>query len=567
MFEQVLRDALTRFGDHPDRIAEFRKVALGLAISGRLMPQGDRPSAYEMAEAINKEKTRLFAAQLIGKPKSYAPVVEEQLPEYFSDPEAFVPLGTIARIEKGLTGIQQAKRGAFPLVVTAAERGTCSHYDFDGAAAIIPLVSSTGHGNASINRLHYQEGRFALGTILAAVFPFAPELVSARFLFEYLSTFKDELLVSRMTGTANVTLSIGKIAEVPVPLICPSVQGKLDELMALCDQLEAARAEREAHRDKLTATALARLHAPDPEHFASDARFVLENLASLTTRADQIKQLRQTVINLAVRGKLVKQDENDEPAATLLARFAAAKAERKRRTGDARIKPAASPLAEKLPIELPAGWMVESFENLFLFIDYRGNTPPKTDAGIPLITAKNIRMGHLNREPREFISQSTFQTWMTRGFPEIGDLFFTTEAPLANVCLNDMKEPFALAQRSICLQPYAEIDTKYLMFVLMSDPMQSLIDAHATGMTARGIKAANLKPLPIPVAPLAEQHRIVAKVDELMKLCDQLEASLENLEQVRSKLLESVLHHSLSTDTERAGAPMERAGEIYLEAF
>ena len=545
MKHDFLREVFSRFSDHPDRVREFRKVIIGLAISGKLKPEGRGLSSSDILAEVEARKAELFAAKQISKPKFYPPVTDEDLPEQFSDPSGFVALGTIARIEKGLTGIKQAVAGAFPLVVTAAERGTCNHFDFDGAAAIIPLVSSTGHGNASINRLHYQEGQFALGTILAAAFPFAPELVSARFIFEYLSTFKDELLVSRMTGTANVTLSIGKIAEVPVPLICPSVQHKIDELMALCDQIEAARESREEERDSLTVASFARLNAPDTTTLPADACFVLSNLAALTSRTDQIEQLRQTILNLAVRGKLVEQDPKDAPATELLARFAEAKLARRKSTGDPRIKPAPSPAQDTVPIDLPDGWSAESFENLFLFIDYRGKTPPKTKAGVPLITAKNIRMGRLNREPREYISESTFTTWMTRGFPEPGDIFFTTEAPLANVCLNDLSEPFALAQRAICFQPYDTINTRYLMFALMSGPMQSLIDDHATGMTAKGIKAAKLKPLPLPIPPIAEQNRIVAKVDELMDLCDQLEASLTEGEQARSRLLESVLHHAL----------------------
>jgi len=67
----------------------------------------------------------------------------------------------------------------------------------------------------------------------------------------------------------------------------------------------------------------------------------------------------------------------------------------------------------------------------------------------------------MNREPREYISERTFKMWMTRGFPKIGDLFFTTEAPLANVCLNEIEEPFALAQRVICLQPYGTMTLSF----------------------------------------------------------------------------------------------------------
>ena len=96
--------------------------------------------------------------------------------------------------------------------------------------------------------------------------------------------------------------------------------------MALCDRLEAARAEREATRDRLAASSLARLNAPDPETFQDDARFVLNALPALTTRPDQIKQLRQTILNLAVRGKLVPQDPKDEPASELLKRIAKEKA-------------------------------------------------------------------------------------------------------------------------------------------------------------------------------------------------------------------------------------------------
>lgn len=532
--------------DHPDLIRRLRRLVVALAITGRLNEErcGTSASDEELLQLDARHHQLVADGTLIRAPV-LRPVAADDLPDVCPPGPLYLRLGDVARIEKGKTGIASALPGPYPLVVTAQDRASCDHFDIDAAAAIVPLVSSAGHGKASLQRLHYQEGKFALGTILAAVIPYAPDLVSARFVFEYLTAFKDELLVSQMIGTANVTLTIGKVANTPFPLLARTVQRQVEELMALCDRLETARAEREAARDRLTAASLTRLRTPDPETFTDDARFALDTLPSLTARTEQVDQLRQTILSLAVRGRLVAQDPTEAPAAKLLQRVAAAKVQRKRTTGDARIKVTPDPDPADLPMPLPNGWAVQSFENLFLFIDYRGNTPPKTTDGIPLITAKNVRMGHLNREPREFISAATFKAWMTRGFPAGGDLFFTTEAPLANVCLNDIHEPFALAQRVICLQPYGEINTRFLMFVLMSDLMQSLIDAHATGLTAKGIKAAKLKPLPIPIAPLAEQHRIVAKVDELLTLCDELEARLAAREGHRRALLESLLHGAL----------------------
>ena len=106
------------------------------------------------------------------------------------------------------------------------------------------------------------------------------------------------------------------------------IVAKVDELMALCDQLEAARTERETTRNRLAAASLARLNAPDPDPttFQNHAAFALENLTPLTTRPDQLKALRQTILNLAICGKLVEQDSNDEPASELLRKIAAEKA-------------------------------------------------------------------------------------------------------------------------------------------------------------------------------------------------------------------------------------------------
>lgn len=168
------------------------------------------------------------------------------------------------------------------------------------------------------------------------------------------------------------------------------------------------------------------------------------------------------------------------------------------------------------------GWSYARIGNLARFIDYRGRTPVKTMDGVPLITAKNVRPGYISREPREFIAAEEFSAWMTRGLPRVGDMLFTTEAPLGNVALIDIDERFALAQRVICFQLHRLEMGPYLRLAFMSQAVQKQILNMATGMTATGVKASRLKELPLPIPPLGEQRRIVAKVTELLALCDQL---------------------------------------------
>jgi type I restriction enzyme S subunit len=332
----------------------------------------------------------------------------------------------------------------------------------------------------------------------------------------------------------------------------------VDELMALCDQLEAAKTEREQSRDWLVAASLHRLNQPadaeeanTPEAFRDHARFIFDLLSRLTTRPEHIKQLRETILNLAVSGQLVPQDPNDEPVTHLL-----------RRVDDERKQVAAGGekrtdacsldlLNDHLTWPIPTSWSIRALADLMLFIDYRGKTPAKVSSGVRLITAKNVRPGVINREPEEFVSEVTYRSWMTRGLPRVGDVLFTTEAPMGNAAVVSIAEQFALAQRTICFRLFAGFDPRFVALQINARPFQELLDFTATGLTAKGIKAAKLKHLPFAVPPLAEQHRIVAKVDELMVLCDHLEAQLATTEADSRRLLEAVLHEALAPTLEK----------------
>lgn len=151
-------------------------------------------------------------------------------------------LGNVCRLVKGATPTQKATPGIYPLVVTAEARGTSDTFQFDEAAVCVPMVSSTGHGHASLKRVHYQDGKFALANIITACLAREPSMLDMKFLWYVLDHGRDVLLVPRMKGTANVSLSQRALAEVPLSLPPIEEQRRVVNLVECFDVLvETAR--------------------------------------------------------------------------------------------------------------------------------------------------------------------------------------------------------------------------------------------------------------------------------------------------------------------------------------
>lgn len=197
------------------------------------------------------------------------------------------------------------------------------------------------------------------------------------------------------------------------------------------------------------------------------------------------------------------------------------------------------------------GWEEKELIEINKFIDYRGKTPKKTESGIRLITAKNVKMGVLNREPEEYIDTNDYESWMTRGIPQKGDVLFTTEAPLAMVALLDTDEKIALAQRIITLCPNREIlSGEYLSYCMQSDIVQNRILEKGTGATVTGIKSKLLKEILIPIPKNKNiQKRIVDEIDSLKERTKQLEKhynqKLKNLEELKKSILQKAFSGEL----------------------
>lgn len=192
--------------------------------------------------------------------------------------------------------------------------------------------------------------------------------------------------------------------------------------------------------------------------------------------------------------------------------------------------------------EIPEAWAVAPIEAyLARLIDYRGVPPPKSDSGVPLITAKNVRFGFLNPEPREYISEVDFDDWMRRGLPGAGDVLFTTEAPLGNVAqIPDCK--IALGQRTITLCPdRTRLTPAFLKWLLLSPGSQARIAENATGSTALGIKQSTFRKLKFPFPAIHEQETIAEHIEGIAAAEAAEISKLESLKSLKAALMSDLL--------------------------
>lgn len=180
----------------------------------------------------------------------------------------------------------------------------------------------------------------------------------------------------------------------------------------------------------------------------------------------------------------------------------------------------------------------DSLINLCNFIDYRGKTPEKADHGLPFITAKNVKMHYMSFDTQEFISKETYDKVMTRGFPREGDVVFTTEAPLGNVCrIPHIDTEFYIGQRIITMQTKC-LKPEYLEYALSSDKFKEKIESKSSGSTVTGIRSKLLEQLTIPVPPFALQEQFAAFIKQVDKSKLTIQRSLDKLEVLKKALMQ-----------------------------
>lgn len=328
------------------------------------------------------------------------------------------------------------------------------------------------------------------------------------------------------------------------------IVAKVDELMALCDRLETAQTERESRRDRLVASSLHHLNnGTNADAFQEHARFYFNHLPRLTTRPDHIKQLRQTILNLAVRGKLVPQDPTDEPASELLKRIQAEKT-RLVETNNVRCKVDVFPIEEtEFPFEIPVTWRwVHLIDVLNKLTDGTHHSPPNlADGPFKYITAKNIKLEGVSLENVTYVTAKVHNEIYARCNPEKGDILYIKDgATTGIVTINDLDEPFSMLSSVALLKLSTLIFNRLIENFLRSPFFYNQMRGFMKGAAITRVTLKRMAPALIPLPPLAEQHRIVAKVDELMGLCTQLETQLNTTQYESHRLIEAILHEALA---------------------
>jgi type I restriction enzyme S subunit len=576
MNPDLLLTHFNRISDAPDAILRLRRFILDLAVRGKLVEQDtkDEP-ASELLNRIEALKSRPGASGVSTKLGASAEGPFELPPNW-----VWSRLGNLCSktgsgsTPRGGKSVYQQNGVPFLRSQNVHDSGLrlddvayISHQTHEkmSGTAVQPgdlLLNITG---GSIGRCCLVPSGFNEANVSqhVAIIRVAIDGIQCYLHQLVLSPFFQSFVLSEQTGAGRGGLPKNRMDRIPAALPPLAEQhrivAKIDELMALCDRLEATQREREARRDRLTAASHYHLNnGAAAEAFQNHARFYIHNLPTLTNRSDQIPDLRRTILSLAIRGQLVPQDPNDEPTDALVKRIQAEKT-RLINEGLLRKEKPLSPVADAdAPFVVPKSWSWTRIGASSLLTDY--GTSVKSDHvehGVPVLKMGDIQDGrvilggqkkvphNIDDLPHLFLKRFDLLYNRTNSAELVGktgiylgdDDTYTFASYLIRIrFLNDLTNPV-----------YANLAMNASYFrttQIVPELQQQCGQANVNG--------SKLRNMLIPMPPLAEQHRIVAKVGELMALCDQLAWQLTTGHAETSHLLEAVLHGALSGTSERA---------------
>jgi type I restriction enzyme S subunit len=262
-----------------------------------------------------------------------------------------------------------------------------------------------------------------------------------------------------------------------------------------------------------------------------------------------VVELRRTILGLACRGALTSRRAGDGTGLDVLrgvkgARDAwASKAETGENSEAARhLKKIASQESPRSQLPVPATWSTATLlEACWQVVDCHNKTAPYTGNGVMLVRTSNVRDGKIELAGVKFISEETYRHWSRRCPPAPGDVLLTREAPMGEAGLVEEGMRLCMGQRIMLLRTFRDlIEPKYLLIAVREPAFQRRMVQAAVGSTVKHLRVGDVESLVIPIPPVAEQRRIVASVEHLMKLCDDLEAKLRHAEDTAERLVDAL---------------------------
>lgn len=428
-----------------------------------------------------------------------------------------VKIGDICLIEKGSTGLAKAIPGQYPLVATSAERKTSMHYQFDAKAVCIPLVSSTGHGKKTLNYVHYQEGKFALGSILAAIMPKDEKALDARYLHIYLQKNKDSIIVPLMKGAANVSLSINAISNIEIPI--PSMR----EQKAILDKIDSISGEYAAF------------------------------LTEVENQINLFAKLRQAVLQEAIEGKLTAEWRKQNPHlisgenhAFKLREKIQAEKNRLIKEGIARKEKLLPPISDhEKPFMLPDGWVWCRLGEVIVYSDnldiQRYMKPNEVVNYVDIDSIDNHSYSIREVKERTVAELSS----RARRVLHKGYIVYSTVRPyLNNIAIIEDERKNYIGSTGFCVFTTIKVDKRYIFNFLLSDYVRSHYLSLLKGFNSPTITNEQFEATPVPIPPLSEQETILEKTEGLLSKIDELYKQVTERKEQAELLMQSVLQEA-----------------------
>lgn len=570
----LLTNHLPLLAGAPSGIKKLRELILELAVRGKLVPQdpSDEP-ASELLKCIAEERS-LAAGK---KVKQHAEINEQEQP--FSVPESWswVRLGSCLEMINGrafkptewitaglpIVRIQNLNKPDAPFNYCDPNTVDDRHIIDTGTI----LISWSGTPGTSFGAFIWERGKAALNQHIFSCLQVG-EAFFDKFLKLAINARLEELIDKAHGGVGLQHVTKGKLEA--LTLVLPPlaeqhrIVAKVDELMALCDRLEARQADAESAHAQLVQALLDSLtQASDAADFAANWQRLAEHFQTLFTTEPSIDALKQTLLQLAVMGKLLPQDPNDEPASELLRKIQIEK-QASIVAGNKFEKLRYSDTDDELPFKLPFQWAWARLGELAISGPSNGNSPKPTSVETPYrcLTLSATTRGAFNAQCFKFVDIDADTA--KKYFLKDGDLLIQRANSIGYVGVSAIydgpDDQFIFPDLMMRLRVSDWLSRSFIHAYLSSITGRAYFRNHASGTQGNmpKINQGTVVNAPIPIPPLPEQHRIVAKLDQLTALCDQLKTRLNQARHLNEQLASTLVEQALIDGGQPLPAALDR---------